>query len=312
MASEQKKLIDDALLFSSDAAAEQIALSYGSANLQDFLVSAEVAFFRALEAGLAANLDFSEEGVLDFYVPLLVLVDTDGFYMNYLEETNAGGVVSLDRIWTECQPYIYTDNEFIYRFFLNDVVYVIRKSDPSDIVKSSYEGVTSSTSLMAQLSSSIVFSSKENYMAVKRAAIAECLERAAGRVMNEHNFIAGQYGINMYYSVPSFFEEYSPALEYPSFLAVFQGYPLSIQHGLYYNNCTSSAAYITRAAAYTVELSNTLTQPFSVYHKDGCSFIGTYGIVLEKKLIQKNAIELYGAYACPHCFSDCDGVAILP
>lgn len=87
---------------------------------------------------------------------------------------------------------------------------------------------------------------------------------------------------------------------------------MSIQYGLYYNNCTSSAAYIIRTKTYTVELSNSLTQPFSVYHKDGCTAVGTYGVVLDKKMKKEDAVSVYGAYACPDCFSESDGVALLP
>lgn len=311
-ASEQKEKIDEALMFASDAAAEQVAIQYGNSSTANFLISAETEFFRALSAGLGIYDNFDEMETLNFYVPLLLLTDTEGFYMNYLQESERNGELVLERVWTECQPYTYTDNDFIYRFYLNDEVYIIRKSNPSDVIKSSYKDVVSNASLMSQLSASVVFRSRADFDEVKRAAIAQSLEFAAGKAVNEHNHIAGQYGIAMYYSVPSFFDDYTPALEYPSFLAVFQGYPLSLRYNIIYNNCTTSAAYITRVTTYTVEVPDSLTQPFAVYHKDGCSSIGAYGKVLPAKYTKEKAVSVYGAYACPDCFTVEDGMAILP
>ena len=311
-AAEQKRKIDEVLVFAADTAAEQVALKFDNSNIQDFLKSAESEFFRALAAGFSMYDEFDGMDTLDFYVPLLIATDTEGFYMNYLQEGTENGAKTLSRVWTECQPYCYYDAEYIYRFFLDDTVYIIRKTDPNDIVRASYAEIVANASLMSQLSSSMVFQSKEAYEEIKRAAIAQSIETMAGRIMNEHNYIAGQYGVSMYYGVPSFFDNYTPALNYASFMAVFQGYPLSLRYNIVYNNCAASAAYITRTNTYTVELSTLITQPFSVYHRDGCSAIGSYGIVLEEKVTKHKAVSLYGAYACPDCFTEEDDVAILP
>lgn len=311
-AAAQKEKIDDALMFASDAAAEQIAVQYENGSADGFLKNVEVEFFRALSAGLGIYSDFDEMETIDFYVPLLIMTDTEGFYLNYLQEVPRNGEMVLERVWTECQPYTYADDEFIYRFYLNDEVYIVRKSSPTDVIKSTYKGVIENASLMSQLSSSVVFRSRADFDEVKRASIARSIEVAAGKAVNEHNHIAGQYGIAMYYSVPSFFDDYTPALEYPSFLAVFQGYPLSLRYNIIYNNCTTSAAYITRVTTYTVEVPNSITKPFAVYHKNGCPSIGAYGKVLPAKYTKEKAVSVYGAYACPDCFTVEDGVAILP
>lgn len=312
MAEQQKAKIDKALLFASDTAAEQLVEYYTDTNTQNRLDNAGSEFFRALAAGMAIYDDKEEEDALYFYVPLLIATDTEGFYINTLKEKMQDGAKTLVREWTECQPYFYEDEYFVYRFFLDDVVYIIRKTDPSDVVVSTYEEVVANASLMSQLGSSIVFRSRADYTEVKRAAIAQCIERASGRAMNEHNYIAGQYGISMYYSVPSFLEGYTPAMEYPSFLAVFQGYPLSVRYNIIYNNCSTSAAFITRKNTYVVEISNSMSQPFSVFHRDGCFGIGTYGLVLDNKLTEEDAVSIYGAYACPDCFTEADGAATLP
>lgn len=311
-AEAQKGKIDSALLFASDTAAEQLAEGYGESNVYRLLENAESEFFRALSAGMEVFDDFDKKEMLNFYVPLLIVTNTDGFYMNYLYEGEDNGAKTLTRIWSECQPYYYSDDEFIYRFFLNDEIYIIRKSNPEDIVKSTYQDIIANSSLMSQLASSRVFRSDADYREVKRASMAKSIETAAVRMINKHNAIAGQYGISMYYSVPSFLEDYTPAMEYPSFLAVFQGYPLSLRYSIFYNNCTSSAAYIAKVRKYTVELSTDIAQPYSVFHEEGCVKTGMYGTVLTERVPKETAISAYGAYACPHCFDADDNVPLLP
>ena len=312
LAEQKKEQIDEALVLSSDMAAEQLVSSYSEGNMSSLLVNAEKEFFRSLSVSLGVLGEAEEEEALYFFVPLLLVTDTEGFYINTLKESEQNGAKILAREWTECQPYYYSDDNFIYRFFLDDGICIIRKDSPDDVIITTYKDAVSNASLMAQMSTSRVFRSENDFKEVKRAAIAQCIERAAGRALADHNYIAGQHNISLFYSVPSFLENYTPAMDYSSLLAVFQGYPLSARYNIIYNNCSTSAAYITKRATYVVEVSDSMSQPYSVFHRDGCTYIDTYGKVLERKVSENEAVVRYGAYACPHCFSETDGVAILP
>ena len=169
-----------------------------------------------------------------------------------------------------------------------------------------------SSALLGKLSAGNVFRSWDSYYEYKRHAIAESIRKSLEGIVNGHSRIAGQYGVCAVYGIPSFFEDFTPAVEYPSFVAVFQGYPLSHDAKLVYSGASSSAAYITVARNYTVETPDSLAQPFAVFHKDGCPYIGTYGRVLAEKWPMEAAVERFGAYACPHCFTGHDGVPVLP
>ena len=112
-AEAEKRKIDSALLFASDTAAEQLAEGYGESNVYKLLENAETEFFRALSAGMEVFDNPDERESLNFYVPLLLVTNTEGFYMNYLYEgTDENGAKTLTRIWSECQPYYYSDDEF--------------------------------------------------------------------------------------------------------------------------------------------------------------------------------------------------------
>lgn len=307
----EKKNIDYALQMSVDSAAEQLAAAYQNTNLSDYLISASNEFFNSLAAGLNLYEDEDERIGLSFFTPALLVTCNDGFYVNYLAEVKQDGATVFERVWTECQPYTYSDNYFIYRFFLDDRVIIYEKEDGAKTDGTVAE-VFNDDRLMSVLSDGNVFISQDGYNEYKKAAIAESIAVVLERMVNGHSRIAGQMGISMVYGVPDFLASYTPAQEYPSFIAVFQGYPLTADSKIIYNGVSTSAAYISTVRRYTVELSVGPAQPFSVYHKDGCVRIGTYGSVLTDRFTSKQAITLYGCYACPDCFDENDGLAILP
>ena len=310
-AADEKRSIDYALQMSADSAAENLAGTYPYNNIEDYLASASDSFFQSMGAALNLYEDEDKEEELTFFVPALLVTTTEGFYVNYLSETREDGSLTLKRIWTECQPYYYSDESFIYRFFLDDHIIIYEKATGNK-TECSLKEIWEDAMLLNALSSGMVFASEESYYEYKRAAIAKSIACVLERTVNSHGRIAGQYGISTVYGVPGFLSEYTPAQEYPSFIAMFQGYPLTSDARIIFNGASTSAAYITTVTRYEVEVSNHPTHPFSIFHKDGCGEIGTYGTLLTEKYTKKEAIEDFGAYACPSCFSSMEGVPILP
>lgn len=307
----EKKKIDYALQMAVDSAAEQLAKAYQNTNVSDYLVAASDTFFKSLSAGLNIYEDEDKKDELTFFVPAILVTGTEGFYINYLVEVKDSNSLELRRVWTECQPYVYSDDYFIYRFFFNDKIIIYEKSS-GDRIESTKDEIMNDMKIMADLSVGKVFLSEENYQEYKRAAIAKSIADTLDKTVNEHSRIAGQMGISMIYGIPEFLSDFSPAQEYPSLIAIFQGYPLTSDNKTIYNGASTSASYISVVERYVVEVSNSISQPFSIVHKNGCSKIGAYGIVLSEKYTMKEAIAAYGTYGCPHCFSERDGVAILP
>ena len=310
-ASSEKYKVDYALQMSVDVAAEQLAKSYGNENLSDYLNLAVDEFFKALSAGLNIYTDSDKQEELLYYVPAILVTSTDGFYINYLSKATLNGVTVLQREWTECQPYYYSDAYFVYRFFLNDEI-IIYEKQTGEIIKSTSTDIFADTLMLADLSLGNVFQSEAAYYEYKQAAvarsIAECLERA----VNTHNIIAGQFGVSTLYGIPDFLTSYTPAQEYPSLVAIFQGYPLTADHRIIYNGASTSAAYISVVPRYVVEVSIGPAHPFSLLHKETCTMHGTFGKVLEGRYTVEEAMQEYGVYACPHCFIEGEGVPILP
>ena len=113
--------------------------------------------------------------------------------------------------------------------------------------------------------------------------------------------------------MPNFLQTFTPAMEHPSILAVFQGWPLSADGTLLYQNCANASAYIKKEQKYLLELpSHTGNSVFSVFHKESCSYVGTYGLLQSFEVTKREAVSVYGAYACPHCFEDWEAMPVLP
>lgn len=307
---KERKQVDYALQMSVDAAADQLAKRYQNANLSDYLDAASEEFFRGLVAGMNLYEDEDKAGELVFFVPALLVTSTDGFFINYLAEITEAGSTSLSRKWTEIQPYTYEDAYYIYRFFLDDYVIIYEKESGVSI-KSAASEVLANGTWMSLLTRGDVFHTEATYYEYKKAAVSDSIARVLDRTVNEHGRIAGQVGISIVYGVPEFLNSYTPAQEYPSVIAVFQGYPLTADNKIIYNGASTSAAYISDVARYVVEVSDKPSQPFSVFHKSGCTEVGTYGQVLDEKCTTYEAVSIYGAYGCPWCFTERDGVAIL-
>lgn len=308
---DEKQEVDYALQVAADAAAEQLARTYQNVDVTDYLISASDEFFKSLVAGFSLYEKPDEQEELYYYVPALLVTVTDGFYVNYLSEVDIDGAVGVKRVWTECQPYSYSDDYFVYRFFLDDRIIIYEKLTGDSIDKKVSE-VFDDPAMLSALSKGNVFTSEENYKLYKKSVISDCIATVIERMVNEHSRIAGQYGYNVLYTVPDFFSYYTPSQSFPSFVAVFQGYPLSWANKTLYNNVSSSAAHISLAKRYVVEVSNSLEQPYSVYHKEGCLHIGSYGKVLSGMYEENEVIREYGAYACGKCFSEDEGVSVLP
>lgn len=136
----------------------------------------------------------------------------------------------------------------------------------------------------------------------KKSIIVETIEPIASQIISNHNYIAEQYGINYSFYVPKFLENTSDELHFPMLFAVFQGWPLTPFSGILYENCVDAAVYIQEVEKYIVELPKSVLQSYTYYHKLDCNYIGAYsGKTLSQTVSKKQAIYLYGAYACKYC-----------
>lgn len=139
--------------------------------------------------------------------------------------------------------------------------------------------------------------------AKKKASISEVLEQEAEKIINNHNYIAEQYGLMYTFSVPDFMQNTAEKMELPMVLVVFQGWPLTKEGDIIYENCLDAGAYIQEVEKYVVELPRTLTDTHCYCHRISCNKISESSdkVYVKEMLSFEDAVCSYGAILCPNC-----------
>lgn len=264
-ATEQKNKVEQAMTVAMDASSELLADVQDSQTEQTLEAFSEY-FFRAL--ALCMGMEEAEKmDELFFYVPILVVTQTEGFYLYSMQELRkSDGSMEYVRGWSECIPYVYLNGESEQRYFLDDIA-------KGEIEK-------------------------------KHEAIVTSLEEHITRGLNTFNLIAKQQGSAIHFQTPTFFDTFNSALKYPAVIAVFQGWPFSVKGQKLYQNSMLSAAFLKQRSYVCVEIPDSLEQPYVVMHRKDCDKIGEFGVLVEGYYTEEEAVKQYGAFECPNCMGE--------
>lgn len=296
----EREELEDAFIQAADVAAESMANGM-SVSLEETLTAASDSFFSALSMNLFLYEDEGKSLEQEFYVPLLVATDVDGFYMCILEMVSTVEGSLLKRRWTECLPYTYEDARFVYRLYMNGRVDTFRKAD-GEIIQTSYSAVQSSTSLLAYYADSLVFAGgAENYKAVRRSAVASSIERNVSRALATQSYLAGNMDINISYTCPSFASVLREDIE-NMFIAIYQGFPSVFGTGYEYAG-VKAASFIREKSMYYVNEPQGSAY-YRLAHKEECAKVTSNSM---GPMEQRKAIVDYGCYGCPDCIGERGG-----
>ena len=157
------------------------------------------------------------------------------------------------------------------------------------------------TELVSVWSDKLVFPYKEESTAAeKRRILVETLEEKASDIINNHNYIAEQYGLTYLFSVPRFLENYNKELEFPMLFVVFQGWPLDGAGSIVYDNCLDAGLYMKRTKCYSVSKPEDILSPYFVYHNLHSQCVERENLIAEF-ISEEDAIRQYGAIPCKNC-----------
>jgi len=243
-------------------------------------------FYESLFANFGVIGNGQAEKKLKGYIPVILITDTDGFYLYYADTYTVSGETLLSQKWTEKMPYAYQDGNLIYRFTLGTYVTLYDKS-----TNAIYEGEYKD--LAAQFPGSIL-TNDETFDTVRRNAIIGAIEQSMNNYINLHNSIAYQYGITYQFWLPQIDKtDWYRTIDDISMLVIFQGYPYTPASMDTYNRYALGGARITKSKVYYI----TETNGLKFYHKADCPHVSTSGIAYYTK--EECALE--GAYPCPDC-----------
>lgn len=243
-------------------------------------------FYESLFANFGVIGNGQAEQKLKGYVPVILVTDTDGFYINYSDTNESTGDVLLIQKWTEKMPYAYQDRNLIFKFTLGTYLTIY---DTSSRVL--YEGEYKD--LKTQLPESIL-ADPETYDTIRRNAIIGAIEKSMNFYINQHNRIADHFGITYQFWLPQIDKtDWYRTIDDISMLVVFQGYPYQVAGLDTYNRYSLAGARITKSRIYYI----TEESGIKYYHRANCPHVSDIGITY----YTKEECALDGAYPCQIC-----------
>jgi len=199
-------------------------------------------FFRTMYMNFNVTHDIVGQEQLNSYVPALVVVGYDGYYLYHFEEyKDANGNTMLKQVWSPKKPYAYRDNQNnTYSFTLDNYVTINRASD-----KKKYEGFREDI----QAEASIQFlNDPDKFDQVRRTTIVNTIQNDLGYTINQYNTYSKRYGISYTFTVPYISnEDWNNTINDAGVLAFVQGIPLG---STYYNNYALGGARIIKKETF--------------------------------------------------------------
>ncbi|MBB3127906.1 hypothetical protein FHS19_002560 [Paenibacillus rhizosphaerae] len=204
---------------------QEFESGYGSAKF--FKADKELALetlYRTLYANLGIEDDAAAQQALNSYIPAIVVVDYDGYWVYSEEEyKGADGVALAKHLWHPKKPYSYSDRAGnLIHFTLDNVVEAYHAGTGTWVRGLQREiGPTSTIPLMQD---------GEKYEQVRKTTIVQAIEDDLANVINRHNEIAARNGVSYVFTLPLISrEEWNNSIDDIGIIAFIQGIPIGEQ-----------------------------------------------------------------------------------
>lgn len=208
------------------------------------------AFFQTLYLNFGVADDPYAQGALARYVPALVAIGYDGYFIYSEQEyIDAKGEVLIKHAWSMKKPYSYQDAKGnLLSFTLDDYVTVYEASTKS--LKRGYlfevdptTGRKYTSSLWSETDVPLLIDTT-NFDSVRRQVIVAHIQDDLEYEINKHNHLVRRYGVAYTFTLPTIDqEEWNNTVDDVGVLAFVQGIPVGNQ---YYNNFALGGARIMK------------------------------------------------------------------
>ncbi|WP_438350939.1 hypothetical protein ACP8HI_09985 [Paenibacillus sp. FA6] len=205
-------------------------------------------FFNTLYLNFGIFNDRDGQGVLKNYVPALMIVGYDGYYMySWDEYTNASGEKEIQHVWSPKKPYSYSDqNGNTFAFTLDDYVIVNRNGD-----QKWFEGFRSE--IASESSISLLYDA-DTFDQVRRTSIVNLLQQDLEFYINQYNNYSKRLGVAYTFTIPLISqEEWNNTIDDVGVLAFVQGIPMGEK---YYNNYALGGSRVVKQPIYNGIIAN--------------------------------------------------------
>ncbi|HOA98302.1 MAG TPA: hypothetical protein PKK29_11080, partial [Acetivibrio saccincola] len=171
-----------------------------------------------------------DANVLKGYISCMVVVDYDGYYLiSHEEKTDYDGMILIDLVCGSKKPYEYDDfSGLTYHFTLDNRLIITDGFLGTDSFLGTREEV------LEFLNDNWIdppefLENEEEFNDFRRRIIISVLQKAVNDTINNHNYIARQYGISYFFSLPTVPDsDWHKTIDDIGLIVFFQGMPIGI------------------------------------------------------------------------------------
>lgn len=264
-------------------------------------------FFASFYSSLGMITDRNKQLELELYIPVILLCDSDGFYVYYYDTyKDEHGQTFFKRIWSEKMPYHYQDEDFIYGLTLTDRIDIYDINNylnlPIKVISADYHELQNDAIYQNFRNShpDNILLDDEKFEMVREIAIKNQLEEVLSYYTSNHNWVARQNGITYQFSFPAGKDDvWAQYFDDVNLMVVFQGYPYGSNRDYTLNKVASSGANIIRKPLYYVEEKSW----YFLAHTAGCPELEGNPMVLEETFDDLTECARIGAF-CDECIEN--------
>ncbi|EHB64578.1 MULTISPECIES: hypothetical protein [Paenibacillus] len=205
--------------------------------------------------------DSASQAALWWYIPALVVLDYDGYFIYALQSyTNATGEEEMRHQWTPKLPYAWSDGEGnSVQFTLDSFVRVYESSSSRWYAGWRHE--------LAGQSGVSLLQNEETFEHIRRITIVNAVQDRLAYYIQRHNESALRNGMTYIFTLPVISqEEWVNTIDDVGMLAFVQGIPLGDR---YYNNYAIGGARLVKSPVYFGGVDE---RGLKYYFRDDCSF----------------------------------------
>lgn len=207
-----------------------------------FMRTDKEAAILALQHSLALNFGATDDPLaqkmLMVYIPAIVVIDYDGYFIYAVEESTAndGSVISEHRFHPK-KPYVYTDDWGNSLAFTLDNYVIAYDAMSKEWVNGLQEELRSEVSIP-------LLQDPEKFQQVRRSVIVRSIEDDLAIIINRHNEYTRKLGVSYTFTLPVISqEEWNNTLDDVGVLIFLQGIPVGDR---YYNNYALGGGRLVR------------------------------------------------------------------
>lgn len=248
-------------------------------------------FFQSLF--LSFNTEGTKKEELPLYVPVICVIDKNGYYLSYTANYTDEYGPAIKRVITPLNTWSTQSSDGVYtvQFNLNNDVSVCDRTSGT-IVEGDAIDVYKKLNKPAVLN--FLDYSVSDFETIKKQTIIQKTNAEIEYYINQHNFVGKQYGIQYRFTMPETKEEdWARALQGPTVLAFMQGKIVNSADTTL--NIYSLAGGEIKKMKYVYYID----RETNTYHRSDCSFITKR--MKRKSYTSATECAKKGAYPCEHC-----------